>query len=118
MAGKPQKPSKTDIRLGKTLQILRTKRGLTLKDMANMAGVTLQQMQKYETADNRIAASRLYDIAQALKIPVGTLYSEPNDKYNCEPMHDTQMMDLIYKMYKLSDADRILLSQIADRLAK
>ena len=42
--------------------------------LAELLGVTFQQVQKYEKGVNRVAASRLWDIAQALDLPVAAFY--------------------------------------------
>ncbi|MDR1207167.1 MAG: helix-turn-helix domain-containing protein [Rickettsiales bacterium] len=49
--------------------------GLTQKNLAEKCGVTFQQMQKYEKACNRIAASRLYQIGLILESPVSFFFS-------------------------------------------
>lgn len=114
MSGKTFKPSDIDFRIGKTIQILRTKQGLTQKDLASKLGVTFQQVQKYETGGNRISASRLYDIVHVLEVPIGALYNESRN----EPMHDKQMLNLIHNIYKLSDDDRLLVAKNVARLLK
>lgn len=38
--------------------------------LADAIGVTYQQIQKYEKARNRVSASRLFQIAAFLKVPV------------------------------------------------
>ncbi len=114
MSGKPFKPSETDFRIGKTLQILRAKQGLSQKNLAALLGVSFQQVQKYECGGNRISAARLYDIAQVLQVPIGALYNESKN----EPMHNKEMMDLIHRIYKLSDDDRKLLTKVVHRLGQ
>jgi transcriptional regulator with XRE-family HTH domain len=42
--------------------------------LAELIGVTCQQAHKYEKGVNRIAAGRLYTIAQALGVEVGFFY--------------------------------------------
>lgn len=42
--------------------------------LAELLGVTFQQVQKYEKGANRIAAGRLYDIARALDMPVSKFF--------------------------------------------
>lgn len=42
--------------------------------LAELLGVTFQQVQKYEKGVNRIAASRLHDIAAALDMPVAKFF--------------------------------------------
>ena len=48
--------------------------GLSLQQLSAMIGVTYQQAHKYERGLNRITAGRLYDIAQALTVPVGWFF--------------------------------------------
>ena len=48
--------------------------GLSLQQLAAMIGVTYQQAHKYERGLNRITAGRLYDIAQALAVPVAWFF--------------------------------------------
>ena len=48
--------------------------GLTAQQMGELIGVTSSQARKYEEGVNRIAAGRLYNIAQALGIDVGYFF--------------------------------------------
>ena len=48
--------------------------GLTQHQMAELIGVTYQQAHKYEKGTNRIAAGRLYHLAQALGVEVGYFF--------------------------------------------
>jgi transcriptional regulator with XRE-family HTH domain len=48
--------------------------GLSLQQLAVLIGVTYQQAHKYERGLNRITAGRLYDIAQALEVPVSWFF--------------------------------------------
>lgn len=47
---------------------------MSQEKLAELLGVTFQQVQKYEKGVNRIAASRLYDISTALNVPVARFY--------------------------------------------
>ena len=44
--------------------------------LARSIGVTFQQIQKYEKGQNRIGASRLLQLARALKTPVAAFFEE------------------------------------------
>jgi transcriptional regulator with XRE-family HTH domain len=44
--------------------------------LADRLGVTFQQLQKYESGANRISASRLWQIAEALEVPVSWFFME------------------------------------------
>ncbi|MEJ6845123.1 helix-turn-helix transcriptional regulator [Sinorhizobium fredii] len=57
-----------DIRIGSRIRHFRTARGLSQTALAEKAGVTFQQLQKYEKGTNRIATSRLVLICKALEI--------------------------------------------------
>lgn len=63
-----------DKHVGKKLRALRWARGLNQENLAKMIGVRFQQVQKYETGANRIAASRLKDAADALSVPVSFFF--------------------------------------------
>lgn len=65
-----------DRRIAKNILRIRNEKGVVQMDLAERIGVTFQQVQKYEWATNRVAASRLYDIAQALDTPVQDFYAE------------------------------------------
>ena len=75
MAGKTYIPSTVDQHIGRRMQLRRTMLGLSLKDLARICGVTFQQIQKYETADNRISASRLFEIGTAMQTPVSFFFN-------------------------------------------
>ncbi len=63
-----------DIAIGKRLRRRRIQLGLSQHDVASVAGVRFQQIQKYECGSNRIAASRLWLMAQALDISVSFFF--------------------------------------------
>ncbi|THD78276.1 MAG: helix-turn-helix domain-containing protein [Phenylobacterium sp.] len=51
-------------------------RGQSQQALADAAGVTFQQIQKYERGANRVSASMLARIAAALQSPVAELFGE------------------------------------------
>ena len=63
-----------DEHIGQRLQLRRVMLGLSQKDLANACGVSFQHIQKYETAGNRISASRLFDISTILETPVSFFF--------------------------------------------
>ena len=44
--------------------------------MSEMLGLTFQQLQKYERGDNRVSASRLWDIGNVLNVPIGFFFED------------------------------------------
>lgn len=65
-----------DVRIGRILRARRTALGLTQADIGVAAGVTAQQVQKYESGVNSIVPSRLSRIARALDVPVSFFFPD------------------------------------------
>ncbi len=59
-----------DKHLGEFVRTTRLKAAMSQMTLAEILGVTFQQVQKYEKGTNRIAASRLFDISLALDVPI------------------------------------------------
>ncbi len=47
--------------------------------LAEALGIAFQQVQKYECGTNRVSASRLYQLAQALSVPITWFFDEIDD---------------------------------------
>lgn len=62
-----------DIEIGRNLKRVRHAQGLSQTNLAEKIGLTFQQIQKYEAGVNRIAASRLVEIAEVLKVDIQEL---------------------------------------------
>ena len=73
---RPRASSAMDLRIGRRIRKARTERNLSLSDLAAMAKIAPQQLQKYETARTRVSASRLYQLAQVLGRPVFWFFEE------------------------------------------
>ena len=63
-------PGPLDIALGAAIRISRLALGLSQGALANLCGVSFQQIQKYESGANRISFSRLVQISKALSCRV------------------------------------------------
>lgn len=48
--------------------------GISQEQLANALGLTFQQIQKYERGTNRLSASRLYQLASLLDVPVAWFF--------------------------------------------
>lgn len=59
-----------DRAIAKNILSARQRKNVTQMKLAEAVGVTFQQVQKYESATNRISASRLFEVAKALGEPV------------------------------------------------
>jgi len=81
--------SDIDVHLGKRLRRRRRLLGLTQQQLAGTVGVRFQQIQKYECGANRISASRLWQLSEALEVPVGYFYDGLSDADRRELASDT-----------------------------
>ena len=77
-------PHPVDIHVGRRLRLKRTILGLSQEAVGKEIGVTFQQIQKYERGINRMGASRLYDFAKALGVPVSYFFDSYGE-YASEP---------------------------------
>jgi transcriptional regulator with XRE-family HTH domain len=71
-----EKARAIDRLVGGQLRKRRVELGLTQLSVAEAIGVTFQQIQKYERGTNRIVASRLYDLANTLEVPLEYFFAE------------------------------------------
>ena len=69
-------PSVVDVHVGARVRLRRTLLGMSQEKLGNAIGLTFQQVQKYERGANRIGASRLFDMARALEVPVQYFFDE------------------------------------------
>ena len=71
MIDSPQKtgkrPNPTDIYVGSRIRMRRKMLGLSQEKLGEKLGITFQQIQKYEKGTNRVGASRLQAMSDALK---------------------------------------------------
>ncbi len=118
-----------DLHLGRRLRRRRRLLGLTQQQLATAVGIRFQQIQKYECGANRISAARLWQLSEALEIPIGYFYdglteaqqrkereitaAEPRSG---EVMARKETMDLIRAYYQLGERPRRRLLDLAKSL--
>jgi transcriptional regulator with XRE-family HTH domain len=65
-----------DTHVGSRVRLRRMLLGMSQEKLGEHLGLTFQQVQKYEKGINRIGASRLYELAQVLGVPVQFFYDD------------------------------------------
>lgn len=75
-----------DVHVGTRLRVRRVIAGLTQTELAHAMGITFQQLQKYETGQNRVSASRLWEAAQVLDVPIEYFFKEAGKEAGKEPV--------------------------------
>lgn len=114
---------KVDVHVGKQIRQRRWLAGMTQQKLAAMVGIKFQQIQKYETGANRVSASRLWDIADALEVPVAYFFDglEQAEASGATPqcdvpqdlLGDKEAMDLIRSYYAIPPHQRRRLFDLA-----
>ncbi|WP_413206197.1 helix-turn-helix domain-containing protein [Rhodospirillum sp. A1_3_36] len=72
--GRDRAPSPVDLHVGRRLRERRRSLRTSQRALGDWTGVTFQQIQKYELGTNRISASRLYDFAKVLRVPLSYFF--------------------------------------------
>ena len=111
-----------DVHVGKRVRHRRWLIGMTQQQLAEQVGIKFQQIQKYETGANRVSASRLWDIAEALDVPVSFFFEglEENEKSEGRKsmvpddlMGHKEALDLVRSYYAIPENQRRRLFELA-----
>ncbi len=114
-----------DLHVGKRLRRRRRLLGLTQQQLAESVGIRFQQIQKYECGANRVSASRLFELAEALDVPVQYFYeglSQRDEAANegtqlaADVLSQKETVDLIRAYYRLGERPRKRLLELAKSL--
>jgi transcriptional regulator with XRE-family HTH domain len=79
------RPSPIDVHVGSRVRLRRTLLGMSQEKLGEALGLTFQQVQKYERGVNRIGASRLFDLARVLDVPVSFFFDDMPDAMGANP---------------------------------
>ena len=94
-------PHPVDIHVGQRLRQRRLFLGHSQSAVAEAVGIRFQQVQKYEAGTNRISASRLWQFADFLDVPVSHFFDglEANDICSdAERRSDLELLQIV-KIY-------------------
>jgi transcriptional regulator with XRE-family HTH domain len=70
----PQIPDMVDVHVGKQMRFRRKLLKMSQEVLAEALNITFQQIQKYEKGANRVSASKMYQAAQVLNVPVSYFF--------------------------------------------
>jgi transcriptional regulator with XRE-family HTH domain len=110
-----------DVHVGKRIRHRRWMVGMTQQQLAERVGIKFQQIQKYETGMNRVSASRLWDIADAVDVPV-SFFFEGLDVNANQPateglpddiLSDKEALELVRSYYAIPENQRRRLFELA-----
>lgn len=108
-------PNPIDIHVGARVRLRRTLLGMSQERLGEALGLTFQQVQKYERGANRVGASRLFELAKALGVPVSYFFDdlpedggqeqmvEPVGPTEEDPMRRRETVELVRAYYRITD---------------
>ncbi len=108
-----------DVHVGKRIRHRRWMVGMTQQKLAELVGIRFQQIQKYETGTNRVSASRLWDISDALSVPISFFFEGLGETATDQsPMAgdilaDREAMELVRSYYAIPENQRRQLFELA-----
>lgn len=119
--------SDIDLHVGKRLRRRRRLLGLTQQNLATEVGIRFQQIQKYECGANRVSAARLFELSEALSVPVQYFYEGLSEQDNFMAANDPEIlapdvlskketMDLVRAYYNMDEGPRKHLLDLAKSL--
>lgn len=118
-------PNPIDVHVGNRIRLRRTILGYSQEKLATLLGLTFQQVQKYERGNNRVGASRLWDLSKVLNVPVSFFFDdmdkevasqsprvfsaseealcleEENDNVDLDPMKRQETLELVKAYYRI-----------------
>ncbi len=121
---KDGRPSPIDIHVGSRIRLRRTLLGMSQERLGESLGLTFQQVQKYERGVNRVGASRLFDLARVLDVPISFFFddmpdsvagplgasarrlhglAEAQDPFGDDTMSRRETLELVRAYYRISD---------------
>jgi len=116
------KPNPIDVHVGTRVRLRRTLMGMSQEKLGEALGLTFQQVQKYERGANRVGASRLFDLARVLDVPVSFFFDDMSEEVeslsprlicglaeepavfdNADPMTKRETLELVRAYYRIAD---------------
>ena len=115
-----------DVHVGKRIRQRRWMNGTTQQQLAEAVGIKFQQIQKYETGMNRVSASRLWDIAHVLAVPVSFFFEGLDVAVDAtlagdvpgDVLTDKEALDLLRSYYAIPENQRRRLFDLARVLSE
>lgn len=88
-----QRINPVDQNVGRRLRKRRIEMGMSQQAIGEALQLSFQQIQKYESGANRIAASRLYDISKSLGVEVGYFFEDVEEALTAKTGEDQESIE-------------------------
>ena len=113
-----------DVHVGQRVRQRRWMMGITQQQLGDDVGIKFQQIQKYETGTNRVSASRLWDIAATLEVPVSFFFeglegqAADTGEARGDVLTDKEAYELVRAYYTIPETQRRRLFDLARVLSE
>ncbi len=97
---------------------------MTQQKLGDTVGIKFQQIQKYETGTNRISASRMWDIAATMEVPISFFFegldgqAPDTGEARGDILTDKEALDLVRAYYLIPENQRRRLFDLARVLSE
>ena len=97
---------------------------MTQQQLGDKVGIKFQQIQKYETGTNRISASRMWDIAATMEVPVSFFFegldgqAPDTGEARGEILAGKEALELVRNYYAIPENQRRRLFDLARVLSE
>ena len=93
--------------IGERIRQRRAELGLTQEQLGHALGISYQQVQKYETAANRVSAGRLFELARECGTDISYFFEGYEDDTKIAPIphggHNRAAIELVRNFLALDD---------------
>ncbi len=113
-----------DVHVGQRVRQRRWMVGMTQQQLGDRVGIKFQQIQKYETGTNRISASRMWDIAATMEVPISFFFegldgqAPDTGEARGDILTDKEALDLVRTYYAIPENQRRRLFDLARVLSE
>ena len=107
-----KRPNPTDVYVGSRIRMRRKMLSLSQEKLGEKLGITFQQIQKYEKGTNRVGASRLQAMSDALEVPVAYFFPDSSS----EAHHGVKEEGAAFMMDFMSTSEGLDLSRAFTRI--
>src|SRR5260221_9263052 len=115
-----RQPHPIDVIVGGRIRVARLARDMSQGALAEVIGVTFQQVQKYENGSNRVSASKLVEIATTLQTPASSFLAGLGGSHSgsdCAPGEDSDVPALLDAYRRLPSDVRTTIAEFVQGLA-
>ena len=102
-------PHPVDAHVGSRVRRRRKLLGMSQTQLGEALGVTFQQVGKYESAVDRISASRLWQLSQVLDVPIPYFFEGLDEAAEASSLNDIlstrETLELVRAYHRITDPE-------------